>query len=110
MSLYKCNGCNQFYTHPKEVDEIIDKCSIEMPVIAVVLECPECGSKHVLGGEFSYDPHSNECIMMFGCKYNPKTDKDLQFFKSQILEECRENESIMSTWDGRTINLKIRKE
>jgi len=110
MSVSKCQ-CDAYYTESKEIIQSIESCiTLDEPVF-VVIECPICGQKRVIGGEPSIDFETgNPCIESFVFEYSEQYS-GCPIHKSVLLEECSESESEFATWSrtkNRVINFKKR--
>ena len=108
MSVSKCQ-CDAYYTESKEIIQSIESCiTLDEPVL-VVIECPICGQKRVIGGEPSIDFETgNPCIESFEFEYSEKYSSS-PVHKTILLQECDPIDSEFGVWSHRnrkTIYLK----
>lgn len=97
--MYQCSFCGTNYDLSKEINDEIGKVNEKNPVVSVVISCPGCSCKRVVGGEHDWDEFEDRpIIMMFGIEYNEKLHKDLPHFDAieikvtsqQIIDFIRE--------------------
>lgn len=92
--LSRCPMCNRYYTYSDEFDIALSEgCESAAKYYKAVIKC-QCGNKDVAGGEsviMNFEPY-DECIMMFGFKYDETKHKDLQIFDAVMLIECEESD------------------
>jgi hypothetical protein len=51
--------------------------NMEESVIRIIVICPSCGRKSIVGGETDYDPEYGECVQVFGEDYNHNQHSNL---------------------------------
>jgi len=73
--MIECAKCKYTIKEPEECYRYLRKTISSFGIGEVILQCPNCNWKYVIGGEQDIDFDGNPCINMFGRPFDNDEDK-----------------------------------
>lgn len=102
--MYKCPECNKLFDLNDAQEHVIGSCVEKDHPVSVIVACPDCGWKHISGGEpdmyEAEDGIYKPCIMMYGYDYRDVTRRGNETTHGWLVQEGYEQA-------GKTVELKI---